>query len=241
MRALASAAARRVEIPYSRVITIGDATLYQGDAYKILPTLGWFDALVMDPPYLVDLSGGGKFRAARKHLDEIRSQSLDRGFDFSIINGLLCGAVVVFCHNNQIPKLSTFLDGTFERFTICAWHKSNPLPLANKSYQPDTELYIHAWNSDFPPQGRLAQKKRYITTAVGKSIYDHPTVKPDKVMDKILANCAGRSIADPFMGTGSTGVAALKAGKRFVGIEKSPKHFQTAVERLTRAHCELAA
>ncbi|WP_278984093.1 DNA-methyltransferase [Sphingobium yanoikuyae] len=231
-------ASRRAAKPYSRMVTIGDATLYQGDAYEILHTLGWFDVLVMDPPYVIDMSGGGKFRADRKHFSEIEEEELDRGFDYSIINALMCGAVVVFCHNNQVPELSTFLNGSFERFTICAWHKSNPMPVANKSYQPDTEFYIHAWNRDFAVAGELADKKRHITTAVGKSDFDHPTVKPDAVMAKIITNVGGRSICDPFMGTGSTGVAAIMAGKRFVGIEKNPKHFATAVERLTAAHAE---
>ncbi|MED5545682.1 MAG: site-specific DNA-methyltransferase [Pseudomonadota bacterium] len=227
----------RVRKPYTRKITIGNvATLYQGDAYKLLHTLGWFDLLVFDPPYKFETSGGGKFRAQRPHTDQIAEEELDRGFDFSIINALLCGGAVVFCHNNQVPELGRFLDGSFEKFTLCSWHKSNPMPVANRSYQPDTEFYYHAWNRDYFPQGQLADLKRHITTPVGKSPYDHPTVKPDAVMDKIITNAGGRSICDPFMGTGSTGVAAIKAGKTFVGIEKNPKHFKTAIERLTAAH-----
>jgi site-specific DNA-methyltransferase (adenine-specific) len=222
-------------------VVIGNATLYLGDAYEILPTLGWFDVLVTDPPYVFDNLGGGQFRADRPHFDAIVDQDLDKGFDHKIINALMCGSVVVFCHNDQIPKLSTFLDGSFERFVVCSWIKSNPMPVANKHYQPDTEFYIHAWSAGFHPLGQLADKKRYIVNAVGKSPFDHPTVKPDAVMDKIMANCAGRSICDPFMGTGSTGVAAVKAGSRFVGIEKSPKHFDTACKRLELAQQEAVA
>lgn len=239
MKALSKPARCRAAKPYKRKVTIGDATLYHGDAYAVLHTLGWFDVLVMDPPYKFATSGGGKFRADRPHTDEIAEEELDQGFDFTIINALLCGAAFVFCHNNQVPELATFLNGSFERFTICTWHKSNPMPLANKAYQADTEFYVHAWNREFSIEGTLAQKKRHITTPVGKSPFDHPTVKPDAVMDKIITNCGGRSICDPFMGTGSTGVAALKAGRRFVGIEKNPKHFQTAVERITRLHEQL--
>ena len=54
-------------------------------------------------------------------------------------------------------------------------------------------------------------------------------------MAKILRNVAGDRICDPFMGTGSTGVAALRAGKRFFGIEHNPKHFETAVRRISDA------
>lgn len=221
--------------PLPEPVTIGRARLYLGDAYAILPRLGWFDTLVMDPPYQINMDGGGQFRADRYHFDQIRAEGLDRGFDHTIINPLLCGGVVVFCHNDQIPALTTYLDGSFERFVLCAWHKSNPMPVANKHYVPDTEFYVHAWNRGYHPTGTLADKARHVTTPVGKSAFDHPTVKPDAVMTKILRNCAGGTVCDPFMGTGSTGVAAVRAGRDFVGIEKNPKHFGTAVERLQTA------
>jgi site-specific DNA-methyltransferase (adenine-specific) len=54
-------------------------------------------------------------------------------------------------------------------------------------------------------------------------------------MDKIMRNMAGETVCDPFMGTGSTGVAAIRAGKRFFGIEHNPTHFATAVDRITAA------
>ena len=57
-------------------------------------------------------------------------------------------------------------------------------------------------------------------------------------MAKIITNAAGDSVCDPFMGTGSTGVAAIRAGKRFTGIEHNPLHFATAVRRITAAVAE---
>src|SRR3546814_10382614 len=67
---------------------VGRATLYLGDAYAILPTLGWFDVVCTDPPYAFETSGGGKFRAARRHTDQIACEDLDQGFDHLIINPL---------------------------------------------------------------------------------------------------------------------------------------------------------
>ena len=66
-------------------------------------------------------------------------------------------------------------------------------------------------------------------------VFGHPTVKPQTVMDKILRNVAGETVIDPFMGTGSTGVAAIRAGKRFTGIEHNPTHFETACQRIAAA------
>lgn len=225
-----------------RVEHIGAATLYLGDAYDIRPTLGWFDADVMDPPYLLATSGGGKFRADRPYLDQITEQGLDKDFDHTIINPLLCGSVVSFCSNDQLPRLSTYLNGLFHRFAVCAWRKLTPMPVANKHYVPEIELYLHAWNRDYHPAGDLADLKRIVDCRSRQSKeFDHPTVKPDAVMAKILRNVGGSSVCDPFMGTGSTGVAAVQAGKRFVGIEKNPVHFETACRRLADAQASAAA
>ena len=212
------------------------ATLYLGDAYAIRPTLGWMDADVMDPPYLFDNSGGGAFRKARGASDQIVAEQLDQGFDHRIVNPLLCGAAVLFCHNDQLPILAPYLNGLFHRFCLLGWIKPNPSPMANKHYLADVEPFLHAWNPGYHPLGAHHDKHRWISAApMPSKVFGHPTVKPAAVMDKIMANVNGRTICDPFMGTGSTGVAAIKAGRRFFGIEHNPRHFETAVERLTAA------
>lgn len=219
-----------------RVEHIGPATLILGDAYAIRPTLGRFDADVMDPPYLFDNSGGGSWRKARGASDRIVADGLTEGFDHTIINPMLCGAAVVFCHNDQLPQLLPYLDGLFHRFALCAWTKPNPPPHRNKHYLPDLEPYIHAWNRDYHPVGQHGEMHRHVSSRVRPSkIWQHPTVKPDHVMWKIVANVNGSRICDPFMGTGSTGVAAIRLGKSFTGIERDPVHFETACRRLREA------
>ncbi|PTR08286.1 MULTISPECIES: DNA methyltransferase [unclassified Novosphingobium] len=236
------------------IVRIGPATLYLGDAYQIRPTLGFMDADVMDPPYAFNNSGGGNFRKTREGANRIVEEGLDCGFDRSIINAEWSGAVVVFCHQDQlgdlIPEIVeddrdehdalivadmfAHLRTRFRRAALCVWIKPNPSPMANKHYLADMEPYIHAWNPGFHPQGEHHDKHRWTKTgAMRTAAFNHPTVKPDPLMAKILANVAGERICDPFMGTGSTGVAALRAGKQFVGIEKNPVHFHTAVDRIT--------
>lgn len=220
------------------LVQIGWNRLYLGDAYQIRPTLGFFDADVMDPQYEFDNSGGGKWRKERGASNQMVSEGLCEGFDHAIINPLLCGAVVVFCHDDQTAKLRAYLDGSFHRCVQLNWHKVAPAPHRNKNYIADTETYFHAWQRLFHPVGRQDQMNRYIIAgrmpgALKK--FGHPNVKPEAVMDKIMANVNGQTICDPFMGSGSTGVAAVKAGKRFTGIERNPKHFNTAVARITAA------
>lgn len=214
------------------------ATLYLGDSYAIRPTLGWMDADVMDPPYLIATSGGGMFRRNRHTMDEIAEMGIDKGFYLSMIDSLLAGAVVCFCHNDQLPGLLRYVDGQFARFALCDWYKPNPMPVANKHYMPDREFYIHAWNKGHHPAGELADKRRSIVAPADQQLrkrFKHPTIKPAAVMDKIMRNVAGDRICDPFMGTGSTGVAAVQAGKRFYGIERDPRWFEAAVERISEA------
>lgn len=215
---------------------IGTATLYLGDAYEIRPTLGWFDVDVTDPQYEFNNSGGGAFRKARGASDQIVAEGLDQGFEHSILNPLLCGAVVVFCHNDQLPKLLPYIDGSFHRFVVNFWAKPNPSPHRNKHYLADTEPYIHAWNRGYAPVGDHHDMHRWISAgSMPSKLYGHPTVKPEPVMAKIIRNVAGVSVCDSFMGTGSSGVAAIRAGKRFVGIEKNPAHFETACRRIAGA------
>lgn len=219
------------------MVAIGPHRLFRGDAYAVRPTLGWMGADIMDPPYKFRAEGGGNYRKARKGMDQIIEEKLHEGFDHAIINPLLCGAVVVFCHNDQLAKLLPYVDGNFERLVVCMWQKVNPQPVANKHYRPDAEPYIHAWSRGYHPVGRMNELFRIVTArpARREDKFGHATVKPDTVMDKIVGNVAGKTICDPFMGTGSTGVAAIRAGRTFSGIEHNPKHFATAVARCTAA------
>ncbi len=223
------------------IVRIGAATLHLGDAYALRPQLGHHDADVMDPPYLIRATGAGKYRKRRPMFDQIVEMDLHRGFDMDIVNPLLCGAAIVFAHNDQLAELLGRVQGQFHRHALCVWQKTNPQPIANKHYRPDVEFYVHAWNRDYHPAGAIGDKLRVsrITSPRGPARFDHPTTKPDALMTKIIANVAGDSICDPFMGTGSTGVAAIRAGKRFTGIEKDPRHFATAVARITAAVADL--
>ncbi|MBT0667045.1 site-specific DNA-methyltransferase [Novosphingobium profundi] len=225
----------------TRVEQIGSATLHLGNAYEIRPTLGWFDEDVMDPQYQFDNSGGGEYRKARGASDQIVAEGLDQGFDHRIINPLLCGGVVVFCHNDQLHELLPYIAGLFPRYVVNFWAKPNPAPHRNKHYLADTEPYIHAWKEGCHPVGEHHDMHRWIEAgSMPSRIYGHPTVKPDAVMTKIIRNLSGTSVCDPFMGTGSTGVAAIRAGKRFVGIEQNPAHFDTACKRMEQAALSIA-
>lgn len=224
-------------------VTIGPHRLYLGDAYALRPTLGWMDADILDPPYKIRAEGGGQYRKDRPRFDQIVAEELHKDFDRSIINPLQCGAAIVFASNDQLADLLAHLRGNFHRYALCIWQKTNPQPIANKNYRTDVEFYIHAWRADHHPIGTVSEKLRVTTTGAprGKMRFGHATPKPDVLMSKIVGNAAGRTICDPFMGTGATGIAAIRAGRIFTGIEHNPRHFETAVRRITAAYEERAA
>ena len=219
-------------------VQIGPHRLFLGDAYAIRPELGWMDADVMDPPYVIRATGAGKYRKRRPMMDQLIADGLHTGFDMQIINPLLCGAAVVFSHNDQLAELLAVAKGNFLRHALCVWQKTNPQPVANKHYRPDSEFYVHAWNAGYHPDGAIADKLRVsrFSSPRGKARFGHPTTKPDELMDKIMSNVRGQHICDAFMGTASTGVAAIKAGKIFTGIERKAQYFETAVARIRAAY-----
>lgn len=225
------------EVP-APTVQIGPHRLYFGDAYELRPRLGMLDADVMDPQYEFNNSGGGHWRKARRGgAMEIHRRGLDKGFRYEIIDPALCRSVVAFCHDNSVPALGAYLREHFHRAVLLQWIKENPAPHRNKHYLADAEFYYHAWAHGAHPVGEHADMRRQITAAsVPSKRFGHPTVKPAPVMDKIMRNINAETICDPFMGTGSTGVAAIKAGKVFVGIENDEASFNMALARLYEAY-----
>lgn len=222
-----------------RVERFGDATLYLGDASQLVCGLDHVDAVVTDSPYVFSTSGGGLFRQNRTNMDRIAAAGLDKGFDFEVLTTAVAkGAVSVaaFFHFDQVFDIARWFEASpLERHALCCWRKTNPMPVANKHYQPELEYYWHGWRKPFGVGGEaLAQKRRVWDGKVGTSEYGHPTEKPAGLMAKVVQNAsrAGDLVLDPFMGTATTAVAALSLGRRFVGFEIDPAYFDAACHRV---------
>lgn len=223
------------------VEVIGRATLYHGRAEDILPTLGQGLTCVTDPPYLFSASGGGKMRAARKCLDAIQDESLDKGFDIDLLTAAQFPHLAMFCHNDQLWTVLPDLMAKYGRYVVCGWQKTNPIPVANKHYLPDVEPWVVAWADGTPPVWHLEQympSRFWVGQNGAQKVYAHPTVKPLELMRKIVRHAPGEVVVDPFRGTGTTGAAALIEGRAFIGIEKSRKFFEMAVHRMRRVYAD---
>ena len=209
----------------------GSVRLILGDCLEVLPTLSGIDAVVTDPPYDVVAAGGG-IGAKRQYLKEIEGFT-DCGFDPAVVAGF--PNWMVFCTAKQIPGM--FAHVCDRRWMLITWNKPNPTPLCNGNYLPDTEYIFHCWSRG-GLHGDFRDKSRFIVYPSQHGL-DHPNEKPLPVMTKLVRNAAKRQgvIADPFMGSGTTGVACVRTGRRFVGIEIEPKYWEIAVRRV-RAELE---
>lgn len=191
---------------------IGDATLYLGDCLEILPTLPKVDAVITDPPYGIS--------ANRQTLGKGKKE-FDRGgeWDEAAPDLSLCvaaGRLLCFWGGNyfsdQLPVTNDWL----------IWHKVND----GRSFS-ECEL---AWTN-------FGRQTRHLSHHWSGEEKAHPTQKPLPVMLWCLEQAGtARSILDPFMGSGTTGVAAVQLGLTFTGIEREPKYFDIACRRIEQAY-----
>lgn len=201
----------------SRIEIIGDATLYLGDCRDILPTLGPVDALVTDPPYGIG-EDGGKFRGrtgqnlrVQPKMNWDRSRPERAVFDMLLQHG---SDQIIWGGNyfaDMLPPSKGWL----------YWQK-----LMGGDFS-DGEL---AWTS------RDKALREFTCCPKGRG-GEHPTQKPVEVMQWCLALLPGaQTILDPFMGSGTTGVACANLGRQFIGIELEQAYFETACRRIEAAY-----
>ena len=216
---------------FQQKVIIGDCVLYQADCAALLPALGRFDAVITDPPYVMSAKGGG-MGAQRKYLADIHGH-IDTGFDVSMLSQFKNW--FVFCGKPQLLDLITQAERQGSRWQLLTWNKTNPTPLSNNNYLPDTEYMVHAFESH-----HYESKTRFIVGQVERSGFDHPTVKPQYVMLKAIKSAShhGESVLDCFMGSGSTGVAAVQLGRKFTGIERDAGYFKIACKRIEQAYAQ---
>lgn len=209
-------------LPYRRKEIIGDCTLYLGDCRDILPTLSKVDAVVTDPPYGLGekWNGGGGGKKSSWTFDPSEAKSWD-GDTVDGVNSLaeFAPEVIIWGGNYYaLPPMRCWL----------IWDKK----------QPDTwttgqcEL---AWtNLDRPTRAfRFAQCEQ---ANEGQKL--HPTQKPLALMKWCLKWTTADTILDPFMGSGTTGVACVKLGRSFIGIEREPDYFDIACDRIRKAYAQ---
>lgn len=204
-----------------RVEHIGDATLYLGDCLEILPTLGKVDAVVTDPPY------GMVFKSNRR---TVAHAAIANDGDTTLL-AMACEIPAahsryVFCRWDNIrdvPKPRSFIT-----WVKNSWSMGD---LEHEHARQTEGALFYPGESHFFPRGRPAD----VVFAPRTGNENHPTEKPVALMQQVVEWTSGL-VLDPFMGSGTTGVACAKLGRRFIGIELEERYFSIACRRIEEAY-----
>jgi site-specific DNA-methyltransferase (adenine-specific)/modification methylase len=197
-------------------VIIGNATLYRGDCLEVLPTLPKFGAVITDPPYgLGKKMQGGTWGAKPEFKEMVVWDNAPPSVEF-LLKLVDLSPVAVFWGGNyySLPPSRGWL----------SWFKPDAPPS-----MASLEL---AWTN----QDRNSRQFAWSISATNAERVGHPTQKPLALMRWCIEQM-GRpaSILDAYMGSGTTGVAAVEMGLAFTGIERDPKYFDIACRRIEQA------
>ena len=196
-------------------VEIGDATLYCGDCVEVLPTLPKVDAVITDPPYGIGITRSNRIAVSRgfggNNWDDLAPTP--EQMQAVIASGVQ--AIVWGGNYFGLPPTRCVL----------IWDKQND----GRDFA-DLEM---AW-TNIDSVARIF-RMRPMSMDGGKQ---HPTQKPEALMRWCVAKTTGQVVLDPFMGSGTTGVACAQMGRKFIGIEREPRYFDIACERISRAQAQ---
>jgi DNA modification methylase len=194
-----------------RKVQIGDCRLIHGDCLEIMPTLDKVDAVVTDPPYGIGNKMGGGSWSYKTEMSIWDKEAKQEWVDYILSLGV---PSIIFGGNYfKVPASRCWL----------SWCKP---------YFPSMADFELAWtNMDKP-------SKRIIANRSPDGEKQHPTQKPVGVMEWCINQLPDNTetILDPFVGSGTTGVACAKLGRKFIGIELDEDYFNIACERIREAY-----
>ena len=218
-------------------------TLHLGDCMDIMKTIEdkSIDLVITDPPYKIETSGGGLYtQADKQYVKELNS--MKDGFSEDVLDEL-CRImkkinIYFFCSQKQIiPLLDYFVKKKKCNWNLLTWHKTNPVPACGNKYLTDTEFILFFREKGVKVYGNYNTKFTYYVTPLNqkdKKKYGHPTIKPQEILLNLVTNSSqeGDTVCDPFMGSGSTGVACKNLNRDFIGIEVDNNWYQIAQNRI---------
>lgn len=217
--------------------------LYNKDCLEVMKNMedNSVDLVITDPPYEISTSGAGIYKQKdKKYVKELNE--MKDGFSDEILNEL-CRVmkkinIYIFCSQKQIIHLlDYFVTKRGCNYNIISWHKTNPIPACGNKYLTDTEYVLFFRERGVKVYGSFETKRTWYSTPLNqadKKKYGHPTVKPQLILNNLVLNSSQENdiILDPFMGSGSTGEAAIKNNRDFIGIEINDEYFNIAKNRI---------
>ena len=226
------------------MLEINKTTL--GNSYELIKDMPdkSVDCIYTDIPYLYDSGSKGKSALSQRignMKDAIVENKIYDGLNYDILDDFVRVLrkinIFIWCSKLQINDIMTyFLDkGAF--FEILVWCKTNPTPATNNSWLPDLEYCLYFREQGVKLNNGYEHKQKWYLSPLNisdKSLYEHITIKPLDLVKKHLSHTTQPNdiIFDPFMGSGTTGVASKELGRRFIGIEIAEKWCKISNDRV---------
>lgn len=243
--------AKRIEAASAikREVVIGDCRLLLGDSLAIMPGIGAVHHVIMDPPYEASLHASknslrGPVRADTgpdlkgldfAPIDEIREEVV-------VLGEHLCkGWFIAFCTVEGVAKWADAINESAMKYKrACIWVKPDSTPQLNgQGPAQGAECFVTAWNGKGHAAWNAGGKRGVYTHTVNPPDRHggHPTEKPWRLFAELINDFTAPKhiILDPFMGSGTTGVACIRTDRQFIGIEQDEKYFDIACERIAKA------
>ncbi|MFA6867137.1 MAG: site-specific DNA-methyltransferase [Clostridia bacterium] len=229
---------------------IGNTKLYNQDNRKIFDQIPdkSIDLILTDPPYNISKYSTGNISLPNRTPLNNDIASWDRvevnPFDYiQHFKRILkpTGNIFIFTTYNCIGKWHEVFDEHFDTTQFMVWHKTNPTPnIFKKSFLNSCELIICFWNKghtwNFSNQKEM---HNFIESSIcmgPERLKDpkHPAQKPIKILQHLIEIASNENavVFDPFMGVASTGIAALKTGRKFYGCEIQKEYYLASIERI---------
>ena len=213
-----------------RTETIGGATLYLGDCLEIMPTLGKVDAVVADPPYgMANNPDSRRFSGSSPDLQKRRGQGGGRFREMIAGDDQPFDPTPYLCFDRIIMWGANHYAARLPVGTTLVWIKRNDE--AYGTFLSDAEI-------GYQKGGCGVYCFRDLSMKAEERDRKHPNQKPLPLMQWCIERVSdpGDIILDPFMGSGTTGVACANLGRKFIGIEIEPKYFDIACRRIEDAY-----
>lgn len=226
--------------------------LILGDAFDVLKKIDdkSIDLIFTDPPYnLSEYSTGNMHFSWRSSINNDIAE-WDKGFDPAKLAEEFVrilkptGNIFSFTSYNMLGRWHEIFDPIFDTFQFCVWHKTNPVPKFRKAgFLNSCELIVCMWNKghtwNFTKQNEMHNFYESPICMPPERLKKpkHPTQKPVSLLKHFMriASNEGDVVLDPFMGVGSTGVAAMELNRKYIGIEINEEYFNAAKNRILNA------
>ena len=227
--------------------------IYCGDCYELIKNIPdqSIQCIYTDVPYLYQMGGGGSSDVAKRiraNADRLNVAKIDKGFDYAIFNEFVRIQpkinLFIWCSKLQIFDIANWWLNWAKQndrqifYEILVWNKVNPTPATNNTWLPDTEYCLYFRESGIKLNDGYEHKHKWYLSGLNvedKNNYGHPTCKPLEFVEHNLAHVCqpGDTVFDPFLGSGTTAIAAKHLGLKYIGFEINEEYFKIAQDRLS--------